>query len=174
MDDLLPRDHYTLTLRQQGWKYLDKGLFSEVFEHPDHDYVLKVSGRGDARPGDDGWLHFANLAMNNFLGNPHVPVIHSIERPDASFYVAKMERLEPFVDGFSNRQYREIALQVLQRGSDLEDVDIQSVDDAVLAHLAISLRSQSAGYKIDLHDRNVMRRANVLVITDPYSFPPSE
>ena len=153
------------TLLEQGWYEINRGHFSVVYGHDQSPgRVLKMTD------SSDGWLHFANLAMNELRDNPHVPQIDFVE-PRGDFYLAMMERLEETNFNSKQRRQYQIAKDAI-KGFSRSNGEAAPIgdEDAEIADLAYYLRQHNGHNSIDLHDANVMMRGDTLVITDPFAY----
>jgi hypothetical protein len=76
-----------------GWKPAGHGNFSEVFQNPSYDYVLKIFSSSDHR-----YMKFFQYVKQN-QNNPHVPKIRgSTVKLSPTAYAARIERLSPVHD----------------------------------------------------------------------------
>jgi hypothetical protein len=90
-DNIDNRHRHTNRMQRWGFKFLGKGYFSAVFQHPRQSNLVIKYG-----PLDDGWLVFAAWCeAQRSTNNPHLPVIYSIKRYEKhGLYRAVMEKLD--------------------------------------------------------------------------------
>jgi hypothetical protein len=76
-----------------GWKPAGYGSYSEVFQNPSYDYVLKIFSSSD-----DKYIKYFQYVKQN-QNNPHVPKIKgSIVKLSPTAYAARIEKLSPIND----------------------------------------------------------------------------
>ena len=87
-----------------GIRFIDRGVWGQVFDHPSWNYVVKVFDT------DDAYLSFVNFVMENpnihypkFVKKPiemHLFHKRSSHITNKTFYVVKVERLQPLPQFF--------------------------------------------------------------------------
>lgn len=151
-------------LKKYGWTFAGKGYYSNVFENPKYDYVLKVF----IDPKYEKWLKI----ISDNQSNPHMPRIRgkSIKLNNEA-KAARIEKLQPLTG------YDDPILKLYSApGSDAnfdavfeteEGWNFLSENFPQLID-ALNLASASVvGGDLDLNWTNVMKRGNTLVVTDP-------
>lgn len=176
-----------------GFTKLGGGAYANVFAHPNFDYVLKVFHRLDY-----GYLTFLRYVMAN-QGNPALPRIIgqpkklSTDTTDSEYrnlrewYFVRIEQLTPlrmsentqFFDGMYTFIYTVVKSQ---KSSD--DPTLNATPDqlkrvrawesqypyhATAIYDLGKMVAVSDDFSFDLHDENLMKRGNQIVITDPLS-----
>jgi len=83
-------------LQSQGFKEMGDGAFAEVFAHPGHNRIVKISTKQDTC-----WVKYAKFCLGNTSGNPHLPNISWIHQYGKAatgsnkFFISAMEKLKP-------------------------------------------------------------------------------
>lgn len=163
-------------LLNAGWRHFGGGLYAEVYAKADKDYVIKVFER------DSAYLAFLKLAREH--PNPHFPKVKGkvwLADHSARFNAVRLERLYPWkrvkVRGKNfplpelfnmyvyMKKFPENAKMIYEE-SNLEFMETYFEDKPKLKEaldLIITLP-----FKLDLHDDNIMIRADgTPVIIDP-------
>ena len=77
-------------LEKMGFKFINRGWFAQVFEHPSLPYVIKMFNN------DPNYLKYFEWVRQN-QDNPHVPQIRGkYIKIDENTYAVRMEKLIPF------------------------------------------------------------------------------
>lgn len=181
-------------LESWGYKITGTGSYSEVWEKPDSNIVVKVS----TRKPDECWRQFTKLAKK-YKNNKHFPKIgklHWIEHRGKKYFIAFMEKLQPvsILGSKTEMGLRDAFYEIHQAmvvhlddnvkalllgGGDPENIDVTEEDiQRVQELLPESLRK--AIYTTyeempdnclgDFHTGNLMVRPNTgdLVLIDPW------
>lgn len=146
-------------LDKLGFKSLDSGAFSEVFEHPEMPgVVVKDTGQFDS------WTKYARAVMAKKKSNPAFPKIHkyAVAGPRR---LALMERLE---EAESLNDLNDVEDYTMGRKATLPDWVDKNFKQALNVVKQIKKKNKH-GVSIDIHGRNIMRRGSQLVLTDPIS-----
>ena len=175
-------------LNEHGFKRMGKGFFSEVWASESEKFVVKINM---GRNYDENYLKFVEYCRNN-KQNPHLPKmgkIKSLKTIDGrDFYILFIEKLNPIQRsdiGFESdsdcRVFMRLACRAYIRNgmNDLEEIvselssDYNIYHDSIKKQLAELVKIYSdmtelvGADNIDVAIRNIMKRGNTLVITDP-------
>ena len=155
-----------LALKQHGFGFLGAGCFGLVLCHESTpDTAYKISARLN-----DAYGAFA-LYSRQMQGDPHLPVIREIQT-GAFFMVVALEMLERI--SHENGWVCSEASRVATAESRMEAYTMSEdfEDFAEFLDCAAGIGRYFAGVaQIDIHDENIMQRADgTLVITDPVSY----
>lgn len=154
---------FTKVMADNGWKKINEfGFFANVYQHPNYPYVAKVF------VNDNSYLKYFNYIKQN-QSNPHVPKVRGkAVRIGNNAYVVRMEPLErvsstdPVL-----RKYIDPKLP-LSVHSLIVDSNFPFLEEhhPELANLLGDVLRMTEGVP-DIHNENVMKRGDTLVITDP-------
>ena len=176
---------FEMQLKKMGWKLLDLGKYSAVFEHPKKNYVLKVNF-----VPDKGYAQYVNIIKHS--RNPHFPKISDVKTltvksrnnknhkdTTRSFSVYLIEKLYPLA-----KEERRTLSEALENIVDwpshsladifnkIYGIAIPSIleEHPVLVKAARIIGKNKGIFYNDLHAGNIMKRKDgTIVITDPYS-----
>ena len=162
-------------LKSYGWKVLGRGSEAAVAEHPREPYVLKIW------PAYSGYTKFVSMVQTS--PNPHFPKFSRVQSriPGTGFNYVRMEKLLPVAqyDLLVDMQDCFCVLKnILEKTGDPVPDWIQTNQDHIqcapmtpqareVVSTIVKLRRKIGANKLDLWPRNIMRRGNVWVITDP-------
>ena len=131
--------------KKYGIKFLDRGMWGQVFDHPSWNYVVKVFDT------DDAYLSFVNFVLQNpnihypkFLRKPiemHLFHKRSSHITNKTFYIVKVEKLQPIPQLFKLFFNLEIIEDIIQAKEQNQKIcllpDIKNFDLS-LRHLTFS------------------------------------
>lgn len=172
-------------------KKLGQGVFGVVFDKPGSRDVYKVF---TAR--DKGYIDFLKYVKAN-QDNPHLPRIYggimraNMPLNDVSYQgkdwiIVRMEKLQPagkiYPDELDMARYMQYA--PVQKPSEKEwsskahqlaakkawELKEEFPQLAEVLDWIVANQDESTGKYLDLHDENIMRRGDTVVIIDPYSY----
>jgi hypothetical protein len=163
-------------LSKYGWKFLNTGVFSQVFVNPNKNFVLKINSNPDI-----GYASY--VALIKHYKNPHFPIISDMKKiiiGDANFkktyYIYLIEKLYPYKNYENNKIFNAVS-----ENSKLPLSQIfkkEKIPPILLSHPKLVKALQIIGnyddtndiIYLDLHTGNIMQRNDgTIVITDPYS-----
>ena len=168
-------DEFEKKLQKMGWRLLDTGKFSAVFENPSKNFILKVTYRVDK-----GYEHYVNIIKRS--RNPHFPKIGDmkvIPYGGNNYYVYLIEKLNPLhgyerfelvrnLDSVINRP-NESLISIFERHYGVPIPEYLSSQPKLVQALRIIGKNIGKQWN-DLHAGNIMKRKDgTIVITDPYS-----
>lgn len=163
--------HAGNVLKKAGYSKLGEGSFGSVYYKAGADYVLKVFDRSDK-----AYIRFVRLALAN-RDNPCFPkFVGKLINVTDQYCAIRMEKLSPNwrdtteienyafysvspPNGEYEVEYYDDAIEYMEANPQLMaamDIIIDSFKDLI-----------GNGYEWDLRPANVMKRGNVIVITDP-------
>lgn len=181
-------------LEPYGFSSLGEGAFAHVYYHPNLDYVLKVFNRLDY-----GYLTFLRYAMANqgnpalpkIIGQPKKLSTDKKSDPElralADWYFVRMERLEPldispaseffggmiqFVNKVVLRRTTSDDPKLMVTAETLKRIQTWEAGFPELAQVMRDLEElteRGGEFGFDLHEGNLMKRGNQIVVTDPLS-----
>lgn len=136
------------------FKQIGSGLFAVVLKNKTYPYVLKIYDKNDT-----GYKHYLDFCIKN-QDNPYVPKIKGrpVSIRDTRYMVIRIETLEPINKGDMRTFY--ILWEGVRNGT-TTDRNLKKVIDF------IEMMKTDPGIHFDLHQGNVMKRGNQLVVTDP-------
>ena len=98
-------DNLRKTLSKMGWKYLDEGAFSKVFENPKKNYILKINSSPDV-----AYARFVDIIHKH--RNKHFPKISDmkqIEFENRNYFIYLIEKLNKMpIGSYWNDPIRDI------------------------------------------------------------------
>lgn len=175
-------------LDNHGFKRMGKGFFSEVWSSESESFVIKINM---GRNYDENYLKFVEYCRNN-KQNPHLPKMGKIKNlktmDGRDFYILFIEKLSTvksydlgfeggndynnFMDGccFSYLRHNKKDLDIII--SDFSD-HYNIYHDSMRKQLSELVKIYSDMIEMvgmdnmDMETKNLMRRGNTLVITDP-------
>ena len=164
-------------LGKYGWKQLNSGAFSLVYENPAEPYILKLNTNPDQA---FSWFAF----LTHKFPNKHFPKIsamRAIKILGKLYYTYAIEKLEkiPYIDDAA--YISSICYSQIVRPSDhyyperVEQLQLyMSLEQAVsLLQACDIIHDHYEGkrtYGLDLHSGNIMQRHDgTIVITDPFA-----
>lgn len=174
-------------LQQHDFKKMGRGFFSEVWASDSESFVIKINM---GRYYDENYLKFVEYCRNN-KQNPHLPKMGKIKNLKTingkDFYILFIEKLDTLSAsslGFeSSDDYYHFMCEAckvyLEDNSDIDGIILDLSDEYNIYH-DIMRRQLKELVKIytdmielvgkdnmDMKIKNVMKRGNTLVITDP-------
>lgn len=167
-------------LKDNNYYRIGEGSYGEIYSRTGEPFVLKLFQRNDK-----AYILFVNFCLAN-LGDKHLPKFKGkLINLNSDFCAIRIEILSEYPYGQHSvtlnylYDYFDYALRGLSASYivnklkyDYEDYDeyvIKSNEDitTTLFKLASYTNEHSGRFKNDLLNNNIMRRNNVLVITDP-------
>ena len=166
-------------LKKLGWKFMERGKFSVVFENPKKNFILKVNIQPDA-----GYDHYVDIVKSS--RNPHFPKISDKKTLDLSgeggrgeiFSVYLIEKLYKISDRSERQMLADIFVDVIRYhelplkrifnicGTDIPEYLLKR--PTLVTALRI-VGGKMGRFNNDLHGGNIMKRKDgTVVITDPY------
>jgi hypothetical protein len=144
-------------LRSLGWYEIGFGAFSIVFANSKKSsYVLKLNKQPD--PGYEQYVNLIHEHPNKYY--PQISDKKLLKAGEQNFYVYLIEKLQ-HISYRTSRDWSEALETIIANYS-------QPISE--LFPDGVPIYSRKFGFNIDIHDENIMQRANGdLVITDPYS-----
>jgi len=152
-------------LRKRGYHQLGAGCFSTVL-YKSGDRVIKVNRSPDA------WLDYVLWASKKGYAGGLAPKVFSYKKI-GNFYVAVMEKIDYCAHKVESTQDAWMYPQLLtyaamwknNKAADLLDICIPGAK-----RFTYDLRDEFTGHRLDLHNENIMFRADgSMVIVDPVS-----
>lgn len=160
----------TTHLANLGWTLLGTGHYALVYGNPKYNYVLKVFSAENS-----DWIKYFNYIRQN-QDNPFVPRIKGgLVKLSDTAYAMRMEKLTPLTGYHDPIVRRYIDPETYTRHSDVDDIFTDENRPFLLENYPQLLKlwediwevaAQSKG-NYDIHEENIMKRGNTLVITDP-------
>ena len=153
-----------------GWDQIGEGGYSNVFQHPNYPYVVKVF------IGDSLYLQYFMLVIKPNQNNPHVPKVRGkTMRVADEGYAVRLEQLtpltspeDPVLDKYLDPRFSkkrnafETSIGLL---FSKENLPFLRENWPELAEILKGIYRISI--MTDFNSRNVMKRGDTIVITDP-------
>lgn len=136
------------------FKQVGSGLFAMVMKNDKYPYVLKIYDRNDT-----GYKHYLDFCLKN-QDNPYVPKIKGRPTPinKTKYMFIRLEALQPVTSGEARAMFN--AYESVKMGTSTNK-NLKKVVDFV------EMMRSEPDIHFDLHQGNIMKRGNQLVITDP-------
>lgn len=174
-------------LQQHDFKKMGRGFFSEVWASDSESFVIKINM---GRNYDENYLKFVEYCRNN-KQNPHLPKMGKIKNlktiDGRDFYILFIEKLDTLSApslGFEggndyNNFMRAACVAYLNDRSDLDGIildlsgEYNIYHDSMKKQLSELVKIYSDMIEMvgmgnmDMETKNLMKRGNTLVITDP-------
>jgi hypothetical protein len=137
-------------MNNHGFQMLGSGKYASVYGNESYPYVIKVFQR------DSAYFRWLKFALNN-RNNPYVPRIRGkVVKITPMVYAIRLEKLRPgYIDSEFQQHFDQWQRDPNYRA---DDPDLQQVFDFFHSNRKL----------LDLHNENVMRRGDQLVIIDPF------
>jgi hypothetical protein len=150
---------FTEYLERYGFVRLGHGSYGTVYEKSGYPWVFKIF------KNDPAYLYYVKYIKDN-QANANVPRIkgHTIAINDDT-YAVRMEKLSPPDEDIIEDLEYMAGILSLSLGE--RPVDVEPIIEAYPGIYKIFTDLIQSGYRLDVHEDNIMMRGNVPVITDP-------